>query len=354
MKGLLLRAAAALISAPLVLTVASSAPHEIGATTKASDPAVVAQARAAFIKYMSSHASVLSHGSWTSPGAQSHGGWVSPHASHASTTAPGGHSITEALSYNWSGFGDAATTASQRFSYVSGRWTVPNVTCPTSPYQNGDVFLAQWVGLDGLTNTTVEQLGSAAECFEGVLYYYVWYELYPAGTVVEGTAACINDNIGCPRPGDQISASVSVTPGTSGEDNYSLNLTDYTTPGNSFSVTQQCAAATCADASAEWIVERPAFELPFGAEILPLADFTRATFEQGSVAVNGGRPTSIQGYSGPVYDLAMIDDSGSYYLDCNGQPSPPGSQLLITSSTACPAVAPSPVGGFTTTWDAPF
>ncbi len=84
--------------------------------------------------------------------------------------------------------------------------------------------------------------------------------------------ACINDNVGCPRPGDRISASVEVTPGGSGENNYTLALTDNTTPGNNFSVTQPCATDTCLDSSAEWIIERPAFSLPFGFQILPSWD----------------------------------------------------------------------------------
>jgi len=37
--------------------------------------------------------------------------------------------------------------------------------------------------------------------------------------------------------------------------NYALTVTDATTSGNNISTTQSCAAATCVDASAEWIAE---------------------------------------------------------------------------------------------------
>ena len=68
----------------------------------------------------------------------------------------------------------------------------------------------------------VEQLGTGEQCYEDLLYYYVWYEMFPAATVEEGTQACINNNVDCPRPGDQISASVTTTPGAGGVNNYTL------------------------------------------------------------------------------------------------------------------------------------
>jgi Peptidase A4 family len=138
--------------------------------------------------------------------------------------------VTGTQSINWSGYADSET-GSSTVSQVSGNWTLPGVRCLPSPYQNQDAFLSSWVGVDGFTDQTVEQLGTAAQCFEGVLYYYVWYEMYPAGTVEEGTTACINDNVDCPQPGDQISASVSVTSAGSGENNYNLTLVDHTRPG---------------------------------------------------------------------------------------------------------------------------
>jgi hypothetical protein len=115
--------------------------------------------------------------------------------------------------------------------------------------------------------------------------------MYPSGTVEEGTTACINDNVDCPEPGDQISASVSVMPAGSGENNYKLTLIDHTRPDESFAVTQQRAAVTCADASAEWIVERPAVLPPAPApiQVLPLADFGKTFFRSGDVDQPGCR-----------------------------------------------------------------
>jgi hypothetical protein len=342
MKRLLARSATALLAAPLVLLAVQTSPGSISASAKAPSAAVVAQARANFVKAMSAHAPVVGHGGWISPGVQ-----------HRGSVGAANGTVTAVQSANWSGYADAES-ASKTVSNVSGSWTMPAVHCPPPPYQNQDAFLANWVGIDGFNSSTVEQLGTGAQCFEGVTYYYVWYEMYPAGTVEEGTTACINNNVDCPQPGDQISASVSVAPGSSGENNYTLKLIDHSNPAESFSVTQQCAATTCTDSSAEWIVERPAVLPAFGVQILPLADFHRTAFSSGNV-VSGGKFSPIQGFKdGPVYDIGMIDDTSSYYLACVDQPSPPGTLLSTTQTNACPAASPSRSGGFEEHWDSSF
>lgn len=294
------------------------------------DASTVARARAAFLKYMSSRRPNV--------------------RSAARPMAPSG-GVTSTPSVNWSGYADAET-GSKTVSSVSGNWEIPAVQCLSGPYKYQDAFIAQWVGIDGFNDGTVEQLGSATQCFEGVTYYYVWYEMFPAGTVEEGTLECINENVDCPQPGDHITASVTVTPGDA-TNNYTLSLTDSTNPQESFSVTSSCTAATCLDASAEWIVERPAFDLSFGFQILPLVDYSRTGFERGSVT-SGGTTTAIEAFKdGSVNDMPMSDDSDSYWLDCVGQTTA-GPQLLQTSNpSACPIVAPSH-GTFNVVWDSSF
>ncbi len=345
MKRLLARSAAVVLTAPLILLAVQGGTGGVSASGKAPSSSVVAAARASFIKALSGHAPAIGRGhGWISPGGMQHG---------ASGAANG--AVTATQSINWSGYADSET-GSDTVSQVSGNWTLPSVRCLPAPYQNQDAFLSNWVGIDGFTDQTVEQLGTGAQCYEGVLYYYVWYEMYPAGTVEEGTTACINDNVDCPQPGDQISASVTVTSAGSGEDNYELTLTDHTRPQESFSVTQQCATTTCLDSSAEWIVERPAALPPPPApiQILPMADFSQTSFSRGNVT-SGGTSSSIQGFQGgPVYDISMIDDTDSYYLACVGQSAPPGTLLPLTQANACPTVSPSRGGGFNDSWDSSF
>jgi Peptidase A4 family len=310
---------------------ASGQVHAGSPDSRQPDASAVARARAAFLKYMSSHRPMVRSG-------------VAPLAAVEGTTSQ--------PSVNWSGFADAESGA-KTVSSVSGEWVMPYVQCPGGNYKYQDAFLANWVGIDGFPpSVTVEQLGTGAQCFEGVTYYYVWYEMYPAGTVVEGTQACINNNVDCPQPGDRVAASVTVTAGG----NYTLSLTDFNRPQESFSVKATCDPSTCLDSSAEWIVERPATELPPPAppgliQILPLVDYFQTGFFNGTLT-SGGKTTKIEQFQdGTVNDVPMVDDTGSYFLDCVGQREF-GPQLLQTPN-GCPTVSPIH-GSFNVTWDSSF
>jgi hypothetical protein len=196
--------------------------------------------------------------------------------------------ISTASSFNWAGYADVSST-SGTFTKVSGSWKVPKITCTAE-----DRLSAQWVGLDGATNKTVEQTGTAEQCFKGTAVYTSWYELYPASSVTVGKTVAA---------GDSISASVSRS-GSS----YTLKLTDSTHTANSLSHSASCATTTCLDESAEWITERPAFST---TGIVPEAQFPTVTFSSGSQTASG-HTGSISGYSGTVLDIACIDSTSSY------------------------------------------
>jgi hypothetical protein len=199
----------------------------------------------------------------------------------------GASGTTSVGSYNWSGYADSSTTANT-FTGVSATWRQPATQC--SPEQE---LTAYWVGLDGYSNATVEQDGTLAYCFEGVAYYYTWWEMYPGGSVTVGSTV---------QPGDVIAASVERR-GTS----YTLALRDYTSPANSFSTVQSCT--TCTNESAEWIAERPAF--PIG--ITPLAYFRNWT-PVGAVQTSGGAKGPISSGPNPT-QITMFDATQTYPLD---------------------------------------
>jgi hypothetical protein len=196
-------------------------------------------------------------------------------------------------SYNWSGYA-ATSTTDQYFTQIEGIWQVPTVTCTPE-----DRIASLWVGLDGWNNSTVEQEGTSAQCYEGKAVYYSWYEMYPAGTVEVGSTV---------HPGDIILAAIART-GTS----YNLELVDLTTTGNNINVTKSCALTTCLDTSAEWIIERPDYA---STGIAPLAQYTPITFAfssaSGGTIANGSiskfSPTQIQ----------MIDSTNTYLLETTG------------------------------------
>jgi len=195
---------------------------------------------------------------------------------------------TRLSSYNWSGYADVSAT-SQTFSSVSGEWRTPTMTCSRE-----DTITSEWVGLDGFNSPTVEQAGTVGWCFEGTPTYFTWYEMYPSGTVEVGTSL---------RPGDKVTATVS-----RGGTSYTLALTDATHAANSFSVTKPCPLTTCLDTSAEWVAERPSFQIG----IAPLADYHRWTVHNASVTANGTAGT-ISSYRSS-YKINMMDATGSYQL----------------------------------------
>jgi Peptidase A4 family len=186
---------------------------------------------------------------------------------------------------NWSGYADD-NSGGNTYSEVAGSWTEPAVSCTSS----SDTELAAfWVGLDGYNTDSVEQDGTLAECYDGAVYYFTWWEMYPSNAI-----QVVGESV---NPGDSIYAyAVDEGGGT-----YALSVTDYSDSADSFSTVQSCS--DCADASAEWIAEAPSG----GSGIYPLPDY-------GSWSVSGATVTSgSQGVisSFPDDEITMVDASGN-------------------------------------------
>ncbi|HEX4063441.1 MAG TPA: G1 family glutamic endopeptidase [Streptosporangiaceae bacterium] len=186
---------------------------------------------------------------------------------------------------NWSGYADDNSSGST-YSEVAGSWTEPGVSCTSS----SDTELAAfWVGLDGYNTDSVEQDGTLAECYDGAVYHFTWWEMYPTNAI-----QVVGESV---NPGDSIYAyAVDEGGGT-----YALSVTDYSDSADSFSTVQTCSG--CADASAEWIAEAPSG----GGGIYPLPNY-------GSWSVSGATVTSgSQGVisSFPDDEITMVDGSGN-------------------------------------------
>jgi len=197
------------------------------------------------------------------------------HLAGASSNARGGIGHrTE--STNWSGY--AATTGT--YTSVSASWTQPAGTC-----SRGHQYAAFWVGLDGYSNSTVEQTGSDVDCANRTAQYYAWYEMYP------GTSENYANRV---RVGDHFHASVTYE----GRNKFSLYIAD-TTQRWSHTTVQSLAGA--ARSSAEVIVEAPCCTVRGG--ILPLTDF-------GTVHITGSMANgSALGNAGAA-QIIMIGNSG--------------------------------------------
>lgn len=159
------------------------------------------------------------------------------HPGHPFRTHPlqRGTKFNTVKSNNWSGF----ATYSDHFRFVTATYTVPSLNCAVSPDGSYD---SEWVGLDGYTNSTVEQAGNYAYCSGGTPNYFAFYEMFPSASV---------DFSGV-SPGDSITASVYFN-----GSQWVLTVADNTT-GSGFSVAQSCpSGSTCRNTNAEIVSEVP-------------------------------------------------------------------------------------------------
>lgn len=178
------------------------------------------------------------------------------------TNAPNIH-IKESTSSNWAGYAIQPNLTKKQLLLVNdvkGSWVVPAVSCSLGE----NSYSSFWVGIDGYSSNTVEQIGTDSDCSGGLPVYYAWYEMYPKYPVY------LNMQI---SPGDLISAEVKYL--NAGK--FNLVIKDETS-GISFSTIQKSPSAK--RNSAEWIAEAP-----WSSGVLPLANFGNVNFLNAEVTV---------------------------------------------------------------------
>ena len=214
------------------------------------------------------------------------------------------------LSTNWSGYAVEANAGS--VTSVSASWVVPAVT------GTGNGYSAAWVGIDGLTSRSVEQIGTSSEVHGSTPLYYAWFEMYPA------PAVAVNLPV---HPGDSVSARVSYASGA-----FTLEITDGT---QTFSTTRSDPSAQ--RSSAEWIQEAPSS----ASGVLPLANFGTIGFSRAQATID--RKTGPIDNSTPstrVAAITMVSPSGTAQATASAltdSGSPATSSFTVT---ALPAKAP--------------
>ncbi len=151
------------------------------------------------------------------------------------------------ISANWSGMIDEGGT----FTGVSAEWVVPAVQ--PRPYATDS---STWIGIDGVTDSSLIQTGTDQDASGGGAVYSAWIEVAPAHSVTQFAVS----------PGDHIGASV--VEGAPGS--WTVSIADLTL-GRS---TSQTFADAVPASSAEWIEEAPTL----GTALSPLADYGSVTF----------------------------------------------------------------------------
>jgi hypothetical protein len=198
-------------------------------------------------------------------------------AAFVASAVPAEAATRSATSSNWAGYAVSRTGVS--FNRVSGTWVQPKASCASGRRR----YSAYWLGLGGLHSSSkaLEQIGTEADCAGGQAQYSVWYELVPSEPVTLKMTV---------RPGDTLSASVSVTGHT-----VKLYIANRTR-GTVFS--KQLQASSVDRSSAEWIAEAPsACDNSGDCETLSLANF-------GSASFGSARATSVTGHVGTITDPA--------------------------------------------------
>jgi Peptidase A4 family len=201
-------------------------------------------------------------------------------------------------SQNWSGYA-AVAKANVALRYVTSTFTVPSVNCAKFAIGSaGQTYAAEWVGLDGFNDSTVEQTGVDSYCdsTSGPATNQAWYEMYPLDPVVfSGVSA-----------GDTIWVSVYYDASTN---EYQLFLDDKTT-GSTMETDQPCPnGSTCDRTSAEVISEDPGGAVAGG---INLADFGTVSYTSSDVTSrNGTHGTLAAAKLWTSTEIIMQDPSGN-------------------------------------------
>jgi hypothetical protein len=159
-------------------------------------------------------------------------------------------------SSNWAGY----VVRNGPFTSVGGQWWVPAVST-TRPG-----FSAAWIGIGGVSEHQLIQVGTEQDSRHGQASYFAWWEVLPA-PAVRITAFSV-------RPGDHITATIR---GVAGR----WRITISNAGKGSFTATHAFPAA---GGTAEWIVEAPT--VIWGQT--PLARHTPVTFDH--ITANGVTP----------------------------------------------------------------
>ncbi len=196
-------------------------------------------------------------------------------------------------STNWSGY--AVQANSDTVSAVSGSWVVPTVSTTSTGYA------ASWVGIDGWSSSTVEQIGTEADVVNGQATYYAWYEMYPSNSVTISKMTI--------DPGDTITGQVSWAASSSKGGTYTLTLTDTSHTKDSDTVTVNSSTAF-ARSSAEWIVEAP-----YSGGVLPLAHFGTDSFSAAKATINGNSGPIDTSWAGTQLEQINMTNQNGAQLD---------------------------------------
>lgn len=173
---------------------------------------------------------------------------------------------------HWAGY--AVSSKSTPFTCVEAAWTQPSVVCRGT----GLAAVAFWVGIGGVGQAGLVQVGTQTQCVHGSPVASAWQQSLPKEPNEVNADLVVS-------VGDRLRAQVLAI----GHASYALSIDNLTT-GARFTVTT--VNRTVDPTTAEWITEAPTFGCPTRCAIASLPDFGTVTFSDVS--------TTIAGVNGPL------------------------------------------------------
>lgn len=195
-------------------------------------------------------------------------------------------------STNWSGY-VAATNLNKpvknTVTGVYGSWIVPDITPSTN-----NTYSAVWIGIDGYSSPTVEQIGTGHDYVNGVKQHYAWFEMYPGPSyTISGFPVSV---------GDLISAIVEY----SGNNVFTMTLINNTQRVTTTIPTRYTKSSKALRNCAEWI-----FEAPSSNRVLPLTNVGTVYLSGCLAKINGSTQRPLSNLFWPSVSLEMITNHGA-------------------------------------------
>ena len=209
-----------------------------------------------------------------------------------------------AQSTNWSG--EIATDTT--FTGIQGEWVVPTVRPSSSPE-----YSSTWVGIDGVTNTSLIQGGTEQDSGGGTATYFAWYEILPAAEVP------IREPV---SPGNVMN--VSVTEQSAGT--WEIIITDVTANWSTSGAFAYHGPGT----SAEWIEEAPTVNNAQST----LANFGSMGFSHMATSSSGSGSSALTPVSMVNTNGVVIAYPGPFNASTDSFPITFGTPPVLTSSTS--------------------
>ena len=176
---------------------------------------------------------------------------------------------------------------------------------------SGNYFSAVWVGIGGLFDQSLIQMGTEQDVTNGQIGYSAWYELLPAYPVYLTMSVA---------PRDRISADIKLLDASA--NTWSISIRDVMN-GQSYQTSVQYDSSRL---TAEWIVERPTI----GNRVGVLANFGLVTFTD-CKAVIGGKAGGLLDFPSSAF---IMNNRQSNPLVAVSKTSTDGTSYTVTFESA--------------------